>query len=293
VSSIADWTPTVVTGGSMAPSLRPGAIVQVDHSADLDSLRPGAITTFDNPAAEGMRVTHRITGVERRDGVLSGFRTKGDANTAPDSTIVPVENIEGVTRLVVPFAGLPRVWAEQGEWMLFNGYTVNVNHNGNTINIDRRTSGSATPITTSVAFKPPEDEWYRLQLVRNGPELVLNVYDGAAALLVTTSATDSTTILFDRLTVRGGWDCFLDDVAITQTFPVTVAIDRIGTLDGLYVGAPGLSKPGLVANNSDAAVDFDGVNDAVKIGDSTLINGTARSERTLGLWAEPDDTVGR
>jgi hypothetical protein len=106
-------TPNSAQGGGDGPTLRPGAIVQVDRSADLDSLRPAVNTTFDNTAAKGMRVTHRITGVERRDSVSTGFRTKGDANTASDSKIVPVENIEGVPRLVVPFAGLPRGRAVQ------------------------------------------------------------------------------------------------------------------------------------------------------------------------------------
>ena len=46
-------------------------------------------------------------------------------------------------------------------------------------------------------------------------------------------------------------------------------------------------------NNSDAAVDFDGVDDSVEIGDPALISSTTRGERTIELWAEPDDTVGR
>lgn len=90
VPAVVGWTSTVVAGGSMSSSLRPGAIVQVDRGADPESLLAGAITTFDNPAVEGMRVTHRIAGVQRLDGVLTGFRTKGDANATPDSTIVPV-----------------------------------------------------------------------------------------------------------------------------------------------------------------------------------------------------------
>ena len=478
VLSLVGWAPTVVTTGSMSPALPPGAIIQVDDGIDIDTLLPGAVITFDNPAIDGMRVTHRITGVEQVDGILTGFRTKGDANSSPDSTIVPVANVQGVARLVVPGAGLPHVWATQGQWAWlalflsatagagalavdtiwrflsssarrregspsrrsrrlrvtgvavaatalvgtssssaafnattenalntfgmtdewhldsidrqtpvahwrlgelsdsvvytddfetfngynalgsgqftsstdqarsgstsglktefndpnggwkalpnlignefsltmwvyrpsgfaggsidrlglenadFNGYTLNIDHNANTINIDRRTAGVANALATNVAFDPPEDAWYRVQLTRMTANLLtLNIYDNTGVLLATTSATDATTTSFDRITVRGGWDYYIDD--LTVTIPASVAIDRIGTLDGQYTGTPMLDATGLVNSNTDTAVDFDGVNDIVSIGDDALINLTDRSERTVELWIKPDTVNGR
>lgn len=471
------WTPTVVTSGSMEPSVGVGSIVHVDDKVDLDSIGPGAIVTFQDPALPDLRVTHRITKIETTDGAVTGFTTKGDANESPDSTIVPVENIEGVARLMVPYAGVPKVWAENGNWVhlglfvvftagasalaidtiigflsgrnvrgrrrrkrqaaatavaisvmlgapsssaafdattdslgnsfdmtgqwhldaidrespvahwrlgepaggggmtvftddfespsgytqlgvgrfrasraqarsgdrsgrkysfndpnggwrslpttvtdsfvfevwvyrpsawgggpidrlgledaAFNGYTFNSNHSSNTLNIDRRTAGVPTAIGTTVAFDPPEDAWYRLELVRTGAEMTLTAYDGGGTVLATASATDATTTTFDRLVVRGGHEYFVDDVTVVQLYSPTVAVDRIGTLDGSYVGGPAAGVTGLVAGDPDTAVEFDGINDAALIGDAAAINTTTRAERSVELWFQTDTTTGR
>ena len=54
-------------------------------------------------------------GEDGRNGEVTGFRTKGDANESADSTIVPVGNVYGVARLLVPYAGLPKAWFDNGQ----------------------------------------------------------------------------------------------------------------------------------------------------------------------------------
>ncbi len=122
---IIGWTPVVVTSGSMEPALGTGAIVHVDDAVDYAGVGAGAIIVFDDPAIAGRRVTHRVTGIERTDGAsveVVAFRTKGDANATVDSTLVPVANVEGVARLVVPYAGLPKAWSVNGDWMSFAAF---------------------------------------------------------------------------------------------------------------------------------------------------------------------------
>lgn len=472
------WSPNVVTSGSMEPSVRVGSVVHVDGEVDLDSIGPGAIITFQDPAIPEMRVTHRITGVEQTDGIVTGFRTKGDNNATTDSSVVPVDNVEGVARLMVPFAGTPKVWSQNGQWLQLgvfvivtagaaavaidtimsfisgrksrgsrgkkrqaaatavaiaamlgapsstaaftdttdasgnsfdmttqwhldaidrespvahwrlgeaagatgttvftdgfettngytqygsgrfrgsksqarsgvrsgrrsfaddpnggwralagpvtstsftfevwiyrpsgwaggsadqvgledsaaNGYTFDVDHTANTLGLDRRTGGAASPIGALVAFNPPEDAWYRLELVHLGAEMTVNAYDGSGTLLATTSATDATTTSFDRLVARGGHEYFVDDMTVTQLNAALVAADRVGTLDASYVGDPVVGAAGLVVGDPDTAVDLDGVDQGASIGDATLINTTTRAVRSVELWFQADVTSGR
>ncbi len=175
----------------------------------------------------------------------------------------------------------------------FNGYSFNVDHNGNTMRIDRRTGGAATGIGSAVSFNPPEDSWYRLELVRDDAVLMLNAYDGDGALLATVSATDSTYSSFDRFVVHGGWDYYIDDLNIYQDQPVTDAADRIGTLDGKYSGGVATGVADVATGDADTAARFDGVDDLVLIGDSPLINTSTRAERTTELWFNADRLSGR
>jgi signal peptidase I len=175
----------------------------------------------------------------------------------------------------------------------FNGYTFNVDHNNNRIRIDRRTSGAATTISSSVVFNPPEDAWYRLELSRFGPLITLNAYDSGGALLATVAASDTTYTSFDRFVVHGGWDYYVDDVTISQLNPVEVAVDRIGTLNGRYVGGVVTGIEDLASGDSNTAARFDGLDDIVLIGNSRLINTANRNERTTELWFKADDLTGR
>lgn len=475
VPALVGWAPTVVTSGSMEPSVGAGTVVHIDDGVDLQTVGPGAIITYRDPAIAEMRVTHRVVqAITDDNGTVVGFRTKGDANTTIDSMAVPIEDVEGVARLVLPYAGMPKLWAENGNWLVlgsfvvitalagvvaldtlygfvtgstmsrrrgrgsaialvlalalgapsseavlaaatddsrndfemssswyldsidrdtpvahwrlddvgtpattvftddfeafagyntygagnfvssnaqarsgtrsglktgnndpnggwkllpsvvngsfefevwvyrpsgflggsidrlgledasFNGYTFNVDHNGNSMSIDRRTAGSPTRIGTRVGFNPPEDAWYRLELVKTGSFMTLSAYDGGGTLLVSTTATDSTNNSFDRLAIHGGWDYYVDDLEVRQIAgSETVAVDRIGTLDGSYIGNPTVGEPSLLTNVSSTSVAFDGAGDGVLLADSPVVNGTTRDARTAELWFSADTLTGR
>ena len=107
--AVGHWTPVVVTSGSMAPTLKVGDVILVDSDgSDIAKIGQRAVIVYQRP--DGDLVAHRVLSVEE-----GGFVTKGDANEAPDSDVVPVEAVVGDTRLVVPLIGQPAVWADRGD----------------------------------------------------------------------------------------------------------------------------------------------------------------------------------
>jgi signal peptidase len=73
--------PLAVTSGSMEPRMPARSVIFVKE-VDPGDVRVGDIITFDPPGPTG-RVTHRVIARERA-GAHWYFRTKGDANPAPD-----------------------------------------------------------------------------------------------------------------------------------------------------------------------------------------------------------------
>lgn len=85
-----------VMGGSMSPALRPGDLVIVKESAEINvgdilTVRSGELT-----------FTHRV--VEKLEGPL--FRLKGDANEEPDPALVEASQIIGKVIITFPFSHL-------------------------------------------------------------------------------------------------------------------------------------------------------------------------------------------
>lgn len=104
------WQPLVITSGSMGPLVRPGDIVLAvgaDHPVGA-----GTVITYEDPIRPGVLTTHRIVEVDP-DG---NYRTRGDANSALDSTPVPPDRVVGRGRLLVPMIGLPLLWASTAPW---------------------------------------------------------------------------------------------------------------------------------------------------------------------------------
>lgn len=102
-----DWSPTLVTSGSMEPLVTPGDVVMV-RPVSPEELVPNTVILYDRP--ETGRVLHRI--LERLpDGT---FRTAGDANASPDSAFVRLEDIEGAAVIAVPWVGRPSLWLHEG-----------------------------------------------------------------------------------------------------------------------------------------------------------------------------------
>ena len=102
-----DWSPTLVTSGSMEPLVTPGDVVMI-RPVPTDELVANTVILFER--ADGERVLHRIV-EQLPDGT---FRTQGDANAVPDSEFLHAENIEGAAVLAVPWVGRPSLWFSEG-----------------------------------------------------------------------------------------------------------------------------------------------------------------------------------
>lgn len=103
------WSPTVITSGSMRPSIEIGDVL-VAGPVEADRLVPGSVIVFDNPAGSGF-VSHRLVEV-----LPTGeYRTWGDANESMDSTPVHPDQVRGIGRLMVPLIGRPVAWAAAGD----------------------------------------------------------------------------------------------------------------------------------------------------------------------------------
>ena len=82
VLMLAGYRPVIVYSGSMEPSLRVGSLAFLEKTPS-STLQKGDVITFTDPYQPGRLVTHRITQtIERPEG--RAYRTKGDANPAPD-----------------------------------------------------------------------------------------------------------------------------------------------------------------------------------------------------------------
>ena len=92
----------VVLSGSMEPEISSGDAVIV-KSVDPADIESGDVITFVR-AGESTPVTHRVVEVVDSEEDLA-FRTKGDANDAPDPAPVPAENVTGEVWIVLPYVG--------------------------------------------------------------------------------------------------------------------------------------------------------------------------------------------
>ena len=97
------WRFDTVYSGSMEPAINVGAMVVVSQ-VDPATIREGDIITFASHNKADSFVTHRVVGVTN-DGRALLFRTKGDANNAPDEELVRASDVVGKVRLSVPYAG--------------------------------------------------------------------------------------------------------------------------------------------------------------------------------------------
>jgi signal peptidase I len=92
----------VIGGGSMEPAIGLGAAIVVSP-VDPAALGVGDVVSLQ-VGPEGTTFTHRIIAlVDRPDG--RWIRTQGDANAAPDPTLVPATAVLGRVELVLPLAG--------------------------------------------------------------------------------------------------------------------------------------------------------------------------------------------
>lgn len=100
-TKIAGFQVFTVLSGSMEPEYPVGSLIWV-KPVDPSELKQGDIITFRLEG--GTVVTHRILEVAEDASGLR-FRTKGDANNAPDGAPVQEEHIIGTPVLTLPLLG--------------------------------------------------------------------------------------------------------------------------------------------------------------------------------------------
>ncbi|MEX1112501.1 MAG: signal peptidase I [Candidatus Andersenbacteria bacterium] len=97
-----------VQTGSMAPAIPVGSLIAVksfEHYNERD------VITFKSEAERSAEkpkntTTHRIVAIEEQDS-QAFYKTKGDFNDSPDSTLVDPELVVGKVLLSVPIIGYP------------------------------------------------------------------------------------------------------------------------------------------------------------------------------------------
>jgi signal peptidase I len=92
----------VVAGPSMAPALPVGSAIVIEP-VDPAALMVGDVVSLKSGAARAT-FTHRIVRIVERQGGL-WLETKGDANAAPDPSIVPASDVLGRVAIALPYAG--------------------------------------------------------------------------------------------------------------------------------------------------------------------------------------------
>lgn len=104
VPSFAGYLPMIVMTGSMEPEIMGGDLI-ICKTAVAEDISKGDVISFFDPDGNGTSVvTHRVTEVINEDGKIS-FRTKGDANLIEDKSDVPAENLVGIYKTRIPYAG--------------------------------------------------------------------------------------------------------------------------------------------------------------------------------------------
>lgn len=104
---LAGYERYVITGGSMGDAVKQGSVVWAKPVPVAD-LQVGDVITYKPPRGagpEGM-VTHRIASIDVGDDGRRMFRTKGDANAAPDPWQFHLDKpTQASVRFHLPYAG--------------------------------------------------------------------------------------------------------------------------------------------------------------------------------------------
>lgn len=94
-----------VMSGSMEPDYPVGSMIYV-QPVDYHNLKVGDVISYvaDN---DKTIVTHRIASIEidKKDSDVYRFKTKGDANSSPDSNLVHYKNVLGTPIITIPLIG--------------------------------------------------------------------------------------------------------------------------------------------------------------------------------------------
>jgi signal peptidase len=175
-----------VASGSMTPVIDTGDLI-VDQQLTLPqaaSLHAGQVISFQasQPRVNSIIITHRIVAVvQNANGSGVQYRTKGDANNAPDQALVAPGQVVGLYSARVPFGGyvlstlhqpltfvilvmIPIVYLVSGEvrrrWVLYgeeDRLAKEAKLAGNVVDDAPRDQA----ITATPARRPSRTEWER------------------------------------------------------------------------------------------------------------------------------------
>jgi len=114
----------VVDGNSMFPNLHNGDLVFFVAPSGL--IRNGSIIVFVQqrsgvPAFDSILqqvVIHRVVGAGTEPNGVTYYQTKGDNNQAPDPFVTDAPNVLGVPAVVVPYGGIPLIFAKSSYGMV-------------------------------------------------------------------------------------------------------------------------------------------------------------------------------
>ncbi|MCL2751682.1 MAG: signal peptidase I [Firmicutes bacterium] len=110
------FAPVAVVSNSMKSSFERGSIVVVRkiEQADVEkTVKEGEVIQYNSGRVS---VVHRVIEIRQDNLGETIYITKGDDNNAADSQPVYAEQITGVAKFAVPYAGYPAVWLRE----LFN-----------------------------------------------------------------------------------------------------------------------------------------------------------------------------
>jgi signal peptidase len=100
-----------VMSGSMEPSIHVGSIVFV-QKVNPTTLKQNDIITFASTNDSNVSITHRLTGIEEKNGTTL-YHTKGDANTSQDTSEISTSQIKGRVIFSLPYLGYLSVWIKK------------------------------------------------------------------------------------------------------------------------------------------------------------------------------------
>lgn len=104
VPNFGSVVPLIVLTDSMYPNIQSGDLIICD-TLEAEEVNEGDVIAFFDPAGNGSSVvTHRVIEVTTENGVIA-WRTQGDANNTPDSSLVPADNLVGRYKLRIAGAG--------------------------------------------------------------------------------------------------------------------------------------------------------------------------------------------
>ena len=103
------YEPLVSLYTIISPSMEPNINVYdvvITRKVNANEIKEGDVITFisSSTLGEGLTITHRVKSVIKTDGDVK-FRTQGDNNPIPDSSLVTSNNLLGKVVFTIPFLG--------------------------------------------------------------------------------------------------------------------------------------------------------------------------------------------